>query len=607
MPHPFTAAERSLLEGAQYGVKSWLELEGPDGRFRELTTFGGIDWVSNLRCRINVDQVTAEAEITLRREAKVPDGTMRSLAPMMEGSALNKRDDGSFAPAVFGGREFRWFISTYALGTDPSAGKKLLFHGVTDSLESGGIGKGQLVLPARDLGARLARASIKDERIYGSRAGVTAEAVLQGILNDNGWGHIKLYTPVSPRWIIDQEFVVEKGKLLPTLQEIASKIGWVCRYWPDSTGAWRLTFFRPRRGNNVPDGALGPTQYTDIPRFEQGLQNVRNYGKVHYFDAVENKWKFEEWRETVSIAAWGEDDIELTEGKDSPIDSPAEAQEFIRTIVQDLAFPAADQGVTIAPLDWRWLPMDLVRFRPNGILYDAPHDFALLQVEHEHGQQKAETRLDTIGRTVGFYRRWLLREGRGTGERTNVVTVSVQRSVGSPSQVTVAATASSEDRDRMAVWYRHGVSVEAQPWARFPATGWQPSPFTAVLSIPRDAGGEMVSVEVYAESEFGHVSDTASLEVKPFLAGEITALSVTVGADGSPLMHIEVAAPTQSVRVAYSIGANPAWPTDAAVRAGVVVPVRDAVDYVPAGVFVGAGEMVRVRAAPYRNADGTGG
>ncbi len=88
----------------------------------------------------------------------------------------------------------------------------------------------------------------------------------------------------------------------------------------------------------------------------------------------------------------------------------------------------------------------------------------------------------------------------------------------------------------------------------------------------------------------------------------ITALSVLVNDDdGSVAIRVETTARTASVRIASTVDTTPAWPTTAAVEAGTVVAVVDGIAQLAlAAGTVGYTEMVRVRAAPYRLANGLG-
>lgn len=87
----------------------------------------------------------------------------------------------------------------------------------------------------------------------------------------------------------------------------------------------------------------------------------------------------------------------------------------------------------------------------------------------------------------------------------------------------------------------------------------------------------------------------------------LTSLSVLVDdEDGSVWVRAEAVDRTESYRYAYVVGAEPAWPSDAAVKAGAVRTINgsDAFE-LPAGT-VPYNQTIRLRAAPYLFSGGTG-
>lgn len=88
---------------------------------------------------------------------------------------------------------------------------------------------------------------------------------------------------------------------------------------------------------------------------------------------------------------------------------------------------------------------------------------------------------------------------------------------------------------------------------------------------------------------------------------ELTNLKVAVNDnDGSVVIRVEAVDRTLSYRYAYTIGSLPAWPSDTAVELGLVRTITgDDAFTLPAGTLA-YDQRIRVRAAPYINADGTG-
>jgi hypothetical protein len=76
--------------------------------------------------------------------------------------------------------------------------------------------------------------------------------------------------------------------------------------------------------------------------------------------------------------------------------------------------------------------------------------------------------------------------------------------------------------------------------------------------------------------------------------------------DGSVTVKVFAVDRTKSYRYAFLVGTNPAWPTDTDVQTGTLRPITGNDAFIlPAGT-VGWDEIIRIRAAPYKNDDGTG-
>jgi len=110
-------------------------------------------------------------------------GATSALQPLVSGSSYNSPDR-----LLWPDNEIKVYFGVNTLGTAVGTSeRKLIFHGVLgDSIgPSSTPGKRGISIHARDLAARLQRAWIRGERIYGDEGGTAAVAVIQAILNDN--------------------------------------------------------------------------------------------------------------------------------------------------------------------------------------------------------------------------------------------------------------------------------------------------------------------------------------------------------------------------------------------------------------------------------------
>jgi hypothetical protein len=103
---PTTQAQRDLLRsaGLTYHLLAWAEDEG--GGWQDLTTLGGVDWVTSAEWETNVDQPVWTATLRLLRETHPTN----SLAPLM-GVSLRNRLGGVLSKALWVGRRLRLFVA----------------------------------------------------------------------------------------------------------------------------------------------------------------------------------------------------------------------------------------------------------------------------------------------------------------------------------------------------------------------------------------------------------------------------------------------------------------------------------------------------------------
>jgi hypothetical protein len=275
MSRTITATERATIASLHSG--HWFRLEVWDSTSTYLdysTQLRGVDFVNTFSLEENIDSNSMSFSATLLRES----GTL-SLAPFMAASLLNQVG-GSYATLLDLWRKFRLSISVRPEGYPPTGSDwKEMCQGRVDTIDTANE---QISITGRDEGAVLLDKYIDTPRAYGSVGGIAMETVLQSMLDDNlGASAPTLYTPASPGFLMNG-WTQPRGNLLPALQAVADKAGFVIKYRYDSANSLRLTLYKPNRTATVEDWTLGPSEYTAITLNKIDIKGVRNFIKIKY-------------------------------------------------------------------------------------------------------------------------------------------------------------------------------------------------------------------------------------------------------------------------------------------------------------------------------------
>lgn len=421
MPRPFTAPERALLGAEHINLHVRVEVMNADGTWIDLTDLFGLDWVDGAKWSEDIDTPVLSGEVTLRREAYAPDsGVQVSLAPMIEASLANRRDDGvTYAPLLNPRRRIRIFTAVTAPAIAPVSGDwKEVVTGYIDTVDPT-AGPNELSVTFRDLGAELQRRFIEVGDVYGSLAGVALETVIQQVIDDNfdPGERPTLYTPVSPGWMVHtMKEPLEDMTVMAALEQLALQIGWLIRYRYDAAGVSRLTLYAPNRAATVPDYTFGPDEYFAPEGLELSDANIRNRVRVGYLDAASREWRTEIREVAASITEFGPRFMEVQEDASSNIDSASEAGAMAQAAADDLAFPKAEQEIPTLPF-WPAQLGDFVAFLPNGRHYDSEQRLGVTGLRTQIAGGHGTTIFATRGQPAGAYYNWL-RRGKG-GTPTN--------------------------------------------------------------------------------------------------------------------------------------------------------------------------------------------
>jgi len=249
-----TGPERTTVSGATLDTYTRLEITGPDGTWKDVSTgLNGVDWLNSVTLTEQLDSNTTEFSASLMREAS----STLSLAPLREDSLVNRNAAAAYAPMLELARKWRASVAVVGDGVTPVAGDyKQIGSGYIDRI-SVSDPTASIEISGRGEEAKLLDTFISVERIYGSvfPPGTPMETVIQSILNDNGLSAVTLYTPVSPSF-----GMVERTQTYMSVMEaittIAETAGFVVRYRYDSANLNRLTLYKPKRtpDSSVTDG-----------------------------------------------------------------------------------------------------------------------------------------------------------------------------------------------------------------------------------------------------------------------------------------------------------------------------------------------------------------
>jgi len=152
-----SAAQEKVLAG-NYSTHVRVQIKDSGGTWRNMTSLDGRDWLIGADWGEGVDQLMADANVSLVRDAQ-----RLSLSPMIEASKLNLLT-GSYSPLVDIGREIKIEVAVKpSYATPVSADWFEAFRGCVESID---FDSDEMQLQCSDLGSKLARSFIKRELVY---------------------------------------------------------------------------------------------------------------------------------------------------------------------------------------------------------------------------------------------------------------------------------------------------------------------------------------------------------------------------------------------------------------------------------------------------------
>lgn len=464
---PHSPAERATLAGQQIKITARVLVEDADGTYRDLTDLGGIDWLGKIRWDKNPDSPVMSGTVELRRDAKLGGtyGLKQSLAPLVEGSPLNRRLDGSYGPILNPKRGIVIETAETPWRVQPTpADFREVFRGLTDAID---FHADPVVLPFRDIGARLQSTQIETVRSYGSVDGVPLATVLQQILNDNGCADITLYVP-DPPLILLRTQSLPQGPVMDALNSLAlQSSGSSVRYLYDDAGVFRLTLVLPLRNKTTVDAVFGPDEYLDITQAELKADNIRNAVKVTFTNHVTGQNDSVTSTDPVSILEYGRVFMQLPEDATSAIDTPAEATSMADAAISDLASPPFEQQMRTI----YWWPAELgdrYTYLANDTHYDVDQTLASQTVAHELDGGHGYTTIGARAKPAGAYTTWLQLGDRFADQISSGPLLDVRESPG--------------DADETFTWSGGAGTVVLLQIDNGTPAAPPPSPFT----VPRD-------------------------------------------------------------------------------------------------------------------------
>lgn len=395
---PTTAQQDIDLQASSYGVWSVVEVQNADATWIRLDTLSSKDWTVTAEIAQDIDRPIPQLTLTIRRDRDGGD----SLAPLMEASGLNVDDLSAYAPLLDAGRGVRVSTAVVAAGVTPTfpGDYQRVFDGEIDAVE---WGRDPIKVIARNGPGALAGDRFIEARTPypDSGAAEPVEDTIQDILDD--WTGQTLTTIGTPAFNIEP-YPADGESVFQAIDRLASLFGWKIEdRWNEAAGGFRLTLYEPDRTATVPDWTLGPEDYFAIQRLAVNRLPIRNAIDIVYQSAgVPTTLSV---TDANSIARFGRRFLRITEGSDSPIDTPAEATAFANAILSDLKDPDAELEAEARYL-WQLQLGDLLRFTSNGIHFDTNQDLAVSGYRHRLENGFGRTIISLRGKPAGAYRNW---------------------------------------------------------------------------------------------------------------------------------------------------------------------------------------------------------
>lgn len=376
-----------------------VKVEDADGVMQDVGDLSNEDLFDDLTIEASTDQLISRATLSLWRAVGE-----KSLAPLMEGSTLNRDSGGFYAPVLNPNRSITVEVATLEQGeTLVSTDWALIFDGLVDELDWAGP---QVKLHARDRVAELNDTMISTVTTYGDDGGSkNIDDVMQDILDDvfgvDAWPLAVIGTPILPI----AEYELGNVSVLDALKALADLIGWNIHYrWNRAEQEFRLTFWEPDRANVEPFWTFGPDDYYDVSKIALGVEGIRNVAEVVYTDVNGDEQTVDDDRPT-SVALYGERFIRV-DARGTSIVTATQANNLLAAVLDDLQNPKVNQVIEAA-LFWPIDLGDVHTYEANGVHYDTDQTWACFAYVHEISPDRVRTTISAAGRPSGGFARWL--------------------------------------------------------------------------------------------------------------------------------------------------------------------------------------------------------
>jgi hypothetical protein len=515
---PLTPGEARLLATRARSTRARVRTVNALGQDVNLSSLQGYDWLVDATIREDVDQPTRTATLRLHRK-----NYHFNLSPFATDSALNNG-----GPLLDYERPLYIDVAVAPLDAEAHASDWInVFEGAIKNLDPAAGANVELV--CRDAVSDLQQTWIEQETVYGSSEGVSLPVVMQQLLSD-WFPTLTLHVPTDPGFMV-RTYRQQKVSVYDALSQLALLIGWEVRMVFDRASArWRLTLREPPRDKAAHDFLFGPNDYTAIEQLQGSSDGVRNRVSGVFHNRLTGKVEDRMVEDQASIAKYSRFGrprwMQFQEAASNGIDTPAEMNRLLTAALLDLREAKYQKRVSLPLFPWLELG-DYYRFAPNGDHLSEALSVSVVSFEHKLSASKGVTSFEArVGRPVGAYKQWLLRERRfGVLERNQPGTDILP----APSSVSYATGVADVGQSTVSyvdvVW-------EAQPYAT-------PTWFNVRyrLALPNAVFTVLSGVQ------------GSSLRVQPLIAGrayelQMQAENAGLQSDWSPLVQVVTAGDT---------------------------------------------------------------
>lgn len=289
-----------------------------------------------------------------------------------------------------------------------------VFEGLTDDPEWGGKDRSTVEVPFRDRSGVLADTYVRDATTYGTEEGVPQLEVAQQIVDD--WMGVGQYTleafPAETGFMVTNYEIAEVS-VWEALEKLADLTGSVWRQvWSEAAGEFRLTLVTPPRDKTAHDYEVAPSTYLEVHHVSTGQANLRTIVRVYGVeDGTGEELVYQVPAESAvatdpKVLQYGPRYLQLPADAAAGLGTQAELEDFGDAIYADVSDPPIPLEVETLYC-WFAQTDQLVRWKPNAILWDEDQDSAALSVSDDFPSPGVgRTRWKTAGKPKGHYAAW---------------------------------------------------------------------------------------------------------------------------------------------------------------------------------------------------------